>query len=67
MASSALKHEPPPTAPRPEPPSPHCPARPPAGTLPPPLPVPPQTGRPLRDVFDPLEVELEQLRKRARE
>lgn len=37
------------------------------GTLPPPLPVPPQTGRPLRDVFDPLEVELEELRRRARE
>ncbi|GIL41925.1 hypothetical protein Vafri_15 [Volvox africanus] len=33
----------------------------------PPSPSPPLTGRPLRDVFDPLERELEDLRRRARE
>ncbi|KAG2498623.1 hypothetical protein HYH03_003370 [Edaphochlamys debaryana] len=37
-------------------------------TLPPPTtPEPPLAGRPLRDVFDPLERELEELRRRARE
>ncbi|GLC52113.1 hypothetical protein PLESTB_000584100 [Pleodorina starrii] len=35
--------------------------------LPPPSPQPPLTGVPLRDVFDPLERELEDLRRRARE